>query len=85
MWQASESDLMQLQLKHENESLQMARLVQEHEARLAYQMKLHEEYEVRDVRKDEIENAQDCASCQLWCSFLSFCGTLVCELGLVAH
>ena len=55
-----DSDLIQLQLLHDNESLQMTRLLKEQEAKLMHKKKLHEKFEAGADTSNEIEGAEDC-------------------------
>ena len=55
-----DSDLIQLQLRHDNESLQMTRLLKEQEAKLTHKKKLHDKFEAGADTSNEIEGAEDC-------------------------
>ena len=55
-----DSDLIQLQLLHDNESLQMTRLLKEQEAKLMHEKKLHEKIEAGADASNEVEGAEDC-------------------------
>lgn len=54
-----EADLIQLQLLHENESLQMARLVKEQEAKLMHKKKLYENFDAGAGAKNEAECVEE--------------------------
>ncbi|CAL1162698.1 unnamed protein product, partial [Cladocopium goreaui] len=56
--QQKDSDLIQLQLLHDNESLQMTRLLKEQEAKLMHKKKLHEKFEAGADTSNEIEGAE---------------------------
>lgn len=57
--QQKDSDLIQLQLLHDNESLQMTRLLKEQEAKLMHKKKLHEKFEAGADTSNEIEGAEE--------------------------
>lgn len=57
--QQKDSDLIQLQLRHDNESLQMTRLLKEQEAKLTHKKKLHDKFEAGADTSNEIEGAEE--------------------------